>query len=57
MIRRSSRSWPYGSASLVDTVLIPREKKQVMQIATLARTWTAASREASLPSANAKTGR
>ena len=57
MIRRSSMSWPYGSASLTETVLMPRKKKQVMQMATQARVWTAGLREPSRASTKAKTGR
>ena len=36
-MRKSSRSCPYGSASLVETVLMPKKKRHAMTMATQAR--------------------
>ncbi len=36
-MRKSSRSCPYGSASLVETVLMPKKNRHAMTMATQAR--------------------
>ena len=56
-MRKSSRSCPYGSASFVETVLMPKKKRHAMTMATQARPIASGVREPRRARTNAKTGR
>ena len=56
-MRKSSRSCPYGSASFVETVLMPKKNRHAMTMATQARPIASGVLEPKRARTNAKTGR